>query len=144
MYNQTKLKMKKALLGLSLLFLISSCDVIVVEEVRIDSRNLFAGRFEVEEYSDTYDELTLYDMRVVKDIDRYSNVIYLRNFYGANIEVFANVIGDQLRISRQRVNGFIISGVGHIEYRDLILSYSVEDLRSNNYIDFCSTVAYRR
>ena len=136
--------MKKALLGLSLLFLISSCDVIVVEEVRIDSRNLFAGRFEVEEYSDTYDELTLYDMRVVKDIDRYSNVIYLRNFYGANIEVFANVIGDQLRISRQRVNGFIISGVGHIEYRDLILSYSVEDLRSNNYIDFCSTVAYRR
>ena len=136
--------MKKALLGLSLLLLISSCDVIYVEEVPVDSRNLFTGRYEVEEYSDTYDELTIYDMRVVKDIDRYSNVIYLRNFYGANIEIFANVIGDELRIPRQKVNGFLISGVGHLEYGDLVLSYSVEDLRSNNYIDFCSTIAYRR
>ena len=74
--------MKKALLSLSLLLLISSCDVIYVEEVPVDSRNLFTGRFEVEEYSDTFDELTIYDMRVVKDIDRFSNVIYLRNFYG--------------------------------------------------------------
>ena len=62
----------------------------------------------------------------------------------ANIEIFAHVIGDELRIPRQKVNGFLISGVGHLEYGDLVLSYSVEDLRSNNYIDFCSTIAYRR
>lgn len=136
--------MKKALLGLSRLFLISSCDVVYVEEAPIDSRNLFTGRFEVEEYSETYDELTLYDMRIVKSGDPYSNVIYLRNFYGADIEIYANVYGDELRIPRQTVNGYLIKGVGHVEYSDIVLTYSVEDLRSNSYIDFCNTVAYRR
>ncbi|MGW8123850.1 hypothetical protein ACV07N_14425 [Roseivirga echinicomitans] len=136
--------MKNALLGLSLLFLISSCDIVYVEEVPIDSRNLFTGRYEVEEYSETYDQFTLYDMRILKDGDPYSNVVYLRNFYGANIEIYANVYGNELRIPRQQVNGYLIKGVGHMDYHDLVLSYRVEDLRSNSYIDFCSTVAYRR
>lgn len=142
--NQNKVIMKKKLLGLSLLLLLmSSCDVVYVEEP-IDARNLFTGRFEVEEYSETLDQTTIYNMRVSKENNVYSNLIFLENFYAADIDVFAEVYGDEIKIPRQKTNGYIIQGVGHLEYGDIVMTYSVEDLYSNGFVDFCNTVAYRR
>jgi hypothetical protein len=118
---------------------------VYVEEVIIDDRDFFTGRFEVEEYSESSDQTTIYDMRVIKENDFQSNVIFLDNFYAVGIEIFAEVFGDELRIPRQIVNGYRVQGVGHIDRGDLVMTYSVEDLRSNRgFADFCNTIAYRR
>jgi hypothetical protein len=136
--------MKKGLLILSVIVFLSSCDVWVVE-VPYDSRDNFTGRFSVEEYSETYDLLTKYNVRILKDGDPHSSVVYIRNFYGINVEVFAEVYGDRLTIPRQVIDGYVIQGTGRIDYGDVVLSYSVEDrLDNSGLVDFCSTVYFRR
>lgn len=136
--------MKKGLLILSVLALLSSCDITYIE-VPFDARENYLGRFEVEEFSETYDQLTYYDMRIVRDSDRLSNVIYIRNFYAANIEVFAEVRGDRVTIPRQIVGGFLIEGTGRNDFGDLYLTYSVVDTFSPNQLtDFCNAVLIRR
>ena len=136
--------MKKALLGISFLLLISSCDLVIVEDV-YDPRVEFLGRFDTEEYSETLDAYSYYDVVIVDDADPYSNVIYIRNFYGAGIEIFGEVNGSRLTIPRQRVGNFIIDGIGRIEYGELVMSYTVEDINpASRFVDYCSTVSLRR
>jgi hypothetical protein len=143
--QQTKVSMKNLILSIGLIIALSSCDVVYVEEIIVDDRDFFTGRFNVEEYSETLDQTTLYDLRVLKEGDIRSNIIFLDNFYGVGIEVFAEVYGGDLRIPRQIVNDYRIQGVGHIDRGDLIMTYSVEDLRSvSGFTDFCNTIAYRR
>lgn len=136
--------MKKGLLIALVLVAFSSCDVWVIE-APFDPRDNFIGRYNVEEYSETYDVLTQYRVRILKDGDPYSSIIYLRNFYAVEIEVFAEVIGDRLNIPRQEVDGYVIQGTGRLEFGDLTLSYSVEDRFDNSrLVDFCNTIYYRR
>jgi len=136
--------MKKALLGISLLVLISSCDVVLVE-VPFDPRDEFLGSFDTEEYSETLDAWAYYDVFIVKDADPFSNVIYLRNFYGANIEIFGEVNGTRLTIPRQRVGFFMIEGLGRMDFGELVMSYTVEDTDpASRFVDYCSTVSFRR
>lgn len=137
--------MKKYLLGIIALVFISSCEVLIVEEYPYDVRDNFIGRFEAEEYSETFDQFTFYDVRILRDSDRNSPVIYLRNFYGLDIEVFAEVYGDKLTIPTQRIDDFIIQGTGRLDYEDIVLTYSVESTRpGNRYVEFCNTVYIRR
>lgn len=136
--------MKKALLGISVLILISSCDVTIIEEV-YDPRDPFTGRFDTEEYSETLDAFSYYDVFIVKDADPFSNVIYLRNFYGANIEVFGEVNGSKLVIPRQRVGYYVVEGIGSLDFGELVMSYTVEDTDpASRFVDYCSTVSLRR
>ena len=136
--------MKKALLGISFLLLISSCDLVIVEDI-YDPRVEFLGRFDTEEYSETLDAYSYYDVVIVDDADPYSNVIYIRNFYGAGIEIFGEVNGSRLTIPRQRVGNFIIDGIGRIEYGELVMSYTVEDINpASRFVDYCSAVSLRR
>lgn len=136
--------MKKGLLILSVLVFLSSCDVWVVEGP-YDPRDAFTGRYNVEEYSETYDLLTRYNVRIVKDADPYSSVVYIRNFYAVDVEVFGEVIGDRLTIPRQIVAGYVVQGTGRLDYGDVVLSYSVEDTFDNSrLVDFCNTVYFRR
>jgi hypothetical protein len=137
--------MKKYLLGVFVISLISSCEVLVIEEYLYDVRENFLGRFEAEEYSETFDELTYYDVRVLRDSEIGSPVIYLRNFYGFGLEVYAEVFGDKLTIPTQRIDEFVIQGTGRLDYEDIVLTYSVESTeRGNRYIEFCNTVYDRR
>lgn len=136
--------MKKGLLILSVLIFLSSCDVWLVE-VPYDPRDNFTGRFNVEEYSETYDVLTKYKVRIVKDGDAYSNAVYISNFYGEDLEILGEVVGDRLIIPHQSINGYVIEGTGRIEYGDLVMTYSVDDYYDNNgLVDFCNTVYFRR
>jgi len=124
--------------------LLSSCDVIVIDEAPFDPRDIYLGRYEAEEYSQTFDLLTRYRMRIIKDGYPYSNVIYLRNFYAVDIEVFGEIIGERINIPRQESGGYIVQGSGRYEYGDVHLSYSVEDALSDSGVaDFCSTVLFR-
>lgn len=137
--------MKKGLLLLSALILLSSCDITLIEEAPFDPRDNFLGRYEAEEYSETYDLLSFYDMRIVKDGDPYSSVIYLRNFYAVDIEIFAEIIGSRINIPRQAIGGYIVQGTGRYEYGDVYLTYSVEDTFSNSGVtDFCNTILHGR
>ncbi len=136
--------MKKGLLILSVLIAFSSCDVWVIE-APYDARDNFTGRYSVDEYSETYDLVTQYRVRILKDSDPYSNVVYIRNFYAVELEVFAEVIGNRLTIPRQEIDGFLIQGTGRLEFGELALSYSVEDLFDHSrLVDFCNTVYFRR
>lgn len=137
--------MKKYLLGVFSILLITSCEILVVEEYPYDVREQFIGRFDAEEYSETFDEFTYYDVRIIQDGGLGSPVVDLRNFYGLGIEVYAEVYGDKLTIPTQRINGYIIQGAGRLDYEDIVLTYSVENTeRGNRYIEFCNTVYDRR
>ena len=136
--------MKKGLLLISALVLFTSCDITILDRP-FDPRDNFLGRFEAEEYSETYDLLSYYNVRILKDGDPFSNVIYLRNFYAVDIEIFAEIIGDRINIPRQNIGGYIVQGTGRNEYGDIHLSYSVEDAFSDSGVaDFCNTILYRR
>lgn len=125
-------------LGLGML---ASCDVYVTEPA-IDYRNRIIGLYEVEEYSETYDEYTYYDFSISKS--SYSRrEIYLDNFYASGLEVYAYVDKDRITIPFQSVKGYEIEGTGYV-YRDEIqLNYRVKDVYHEHYTDFCDTQAYR-
>lgn len=136
--------MKKGLLIVSVIALLSSCDITYIEGP-FDNRDNFTGRFEAEEYSETFDQLTFFDTRILKDSDDFGNVIYIRNFYAVDIEVFAEVNGNRLTIPAQSIDGYIIEGTGRFENGVIYLTYAVEDTFSNNgRTDFCNTVLTRR
>jgi len=136
--------MKKVLLTLSVVLLISSCETVIIEDAW-DPRDPFLGRFDTEEYSETLDAFSYYDVFIVKDADPFSNVIYLRNFYGANIEIFGEVNGSKLTIPRQRVGYFVVEGIGSLDFGELVMSYTVEDTDpASRFVDYCSTVSLRR
>ena len=136
--------MKKGLLLLSVIALFSSCDITYIEDV-YDNRDNFTGRFEAEEYSETYDQLSFFDTRILKDSDLLGNVIYIRNFYAVDIEIFAEVDGNRVNIPRQSIDGYIVEGTGRYENGDIYLTYAVEDTFSRNgRTDFCNTVLLRK
>lgn len=134
--------MKHGLLILLSILFLSSCDLTIIEEP-FDPRLNFVGRYEAEEYSETFDEFVYYPVRVSLDDGYYSNSIYLENFYDLNADVYAQVNGDRITIPRQRIGDWLIQGTGYLDYGDIVMTYSVEDLsRPRLPVDFCNTVLY--
>lgn len=134
--------MKNLIKVLFVLLVFSSCDVHVFE-APYDARLNFVGYYEAEEYSETYGDITVYDMDILSDENPYSNDIYLRNFYGLGIEVFAIVNGDRFTIPKQEVNGLLIQGTGRLNAGEILMTYSVQDLtRPGLETDFCNAFLY--
>lgn len=131
--------MKRSVVFLLPVLFLSSCYVDQVEP-RYDSRDRLIGYYEVEEYSETYDDFTYYDIRVSKS--SYRDEVYLNNFYGVDICVFAVINGDRITIPLQEHDGYRIEGVGNFYGGELRLNYSVKDLYANTRTDFCETVAW--
>lgn len=132
--------MKKLIPFAALIFIASSCTFYDVEP-RYDSRNKFVGYYDVEEYSETFNDMTYYEIRISKS--RYDREIYIDNFYAADLRVYAIVSFDDIRIPFQVVDGYEIEGTGTLEHRELILNYRVFDLYNNTMADYCETVAWR-
>jgi hypothetical protein len=98
------------------------------------------GRYEVEEYSETYNDFTRYSVW----IDRAgSSEVAISNFYGVNVRVYAMVSGDKLTLYRQTVNGYTIEGTGTVYGSQLELNYSVRDALYGYRTDFCEATARR-
>ncbi len=136
--------MKKYLLGIAVIVLISSCNVTIIEDP-YDPRDNFLGRFEAEEYSETLDVYSYFNLRILKNTDPYSREIYLQNFYGADIEVYGEVNGSKLTIPRQVVGYYIIEGLGTVDFDQVVMTYTVEDTYpGSRLVDYCNTVFYRR
>src|SRR5689334_966936 len=89
----------KKLLYLFLLIGLSSCEFYYVEPV-YSERDRLVGRYDVEEYSDTYNEYTHFSIWIDKS-SQYSNQFYIDNFYGADIRVWASISYDHITIPRQ-------------------------------------------
>ena len=122
-----------------ILFLVASCDIYYVEP-RFDVRDAVVGRYDIEEYSATYNDITRYTFSIEKA--GYSgNEVYIKNFYGVGIRVRAYVSHDHIDIPRQVIDGYEIDGVGTIFNAQLSLNYRVVDLYSNHPADFCETTA---
>jgi hypothetical protein len=124
-------------MAVSLIAVMASCDIMVVEP-RYDYRDQMVGYYDMEEYSETYNDYTYYSVRISKDT--YSRrTIYLNNFYGANVQVYAYVDYSKITIPYQVVNGYEIEGVGTLQGSDLSLNYRVKDLYHHSVSDFCNT-----
>jgi hypothetical protein len=117
---------------------LTSCYVESVEP-RYDARDRIVGNYEVEEYSETYNDFTYYSLYISKS--RYVDEIFLDNFYGTEISVHATLAYDKITIPFQVVNGYEIDGVGTIYGNEIELSYRVKDRYNNTRADFCETKA---
>lgn len=121
--------------------ILSSCDIDIINP-SYDSRDELVGYYDVEEYSETYNDYTYYDLRISKST--YSNrEVYIHNFYSVDIRVYATVDYDKLRIPYQVVDGYEVEGVGTVNGDEITFSFRIKDLNHNSYSDFCESVASR-
>ena len=132
--------MKTRILVIASSILLLSCDILVIEP-QYDERDRIAGSYVMKEYSQTYNESAQYNVYVRKTGSVYSNNVTIENFYNANVDVWAEMIGDKIYISRQVVNGYEIEGVGTIYYDEIRFNYSVKDLYYKKPVDFCESKA---
>jgi hypothetical protein len=130
--------MKRLFLFLSPLVFLSSC---IIEDVepRYDDRDRIVGYYDVEEYSNTYHDMTYYSFRIAKS--GYYNEVYIDNFYAADLRVYATVSYNTITIYSQVTNGYEVEGTGTIFGNEIELNYRVKDRYSNSYTDFCETTA---
>ena len=132
--------MKNLFIAFSLILFVTSCDIIVVEP-QYDIRELFVGRYDIEEYSATYDYSTVYPISINKSSHNYDEII-ITNFYDVNISIYAWVEGNKLTIPLQEVNLYEIEGTGTLRDHEIHFQYSVRDLYSGGTTDFCQAVAW--
>lgn len=133
--------MKTRLLFLAASLFLISCDILIVEP-RIDVRDGVIGSYQIEEYSRTYNDHVRFYVYIRKSGGSYSDNVVIENFYNANTDVRAEIVGDKIYISRQVVNGYEIEGVGTIYYDVIRFNYSVRDLYYNSPVDFCEAKAW--
>ena len=121
-------------------FALVSCVDYYAEE-RYDFRDRMIGRYQVDEYSDPYNEYVYYSMYVSKDYSSRDGLIF-DDFYAENVRVYAYVSNDYIDIPFQVTDGFEIEGHGNFYRGELQLHYTVKDRYSNSFTDYCDTVAY--
>jgi hypothetical protein len=130
----------KRLLAIGFLALLFSACADNYYEPRYDPRDKLVGYYEVEEYSETYNDITYYTLRISKS--GYDREIYLSNFYDSDLRVYAILDYDKITIPFQVVDGFQIEGIGAVHGNELDLSYSIKDRYNNFRTDFCETKAW--
>jgi hypothetical protein len=126
-----------------MLVTLSSCYLDAFEEQThsYNYRNEIVGRYDIDEYSDTYHEYTYYSVSISEGYGRRE--IYINNFYGQGLGVVAYVDGSQIEIPFQVVDGFEIEGIGLYRHNKIEFHYSVSDRYNHGYTDYCDTEAFR-
>lgn len=132
------MKTKLLLLLTALAFM--SCEIMIVEPV-YDDRDRIVGTYQVDEYSQTYNDYGQFTIYIRKTIGN-TNEVVIENFYNANVNVRATVLDGKLYISRQLVNGYEIEGVGTIYFDEIKFTYRVRDTYYNKPTDFCEATAW--
>ena len=132
----------KRLIFFALLIGLSACEFYYYDPV-YDPRERVIGRYDVEEYSETFNDYTSFSVWIERSNYR-SDEVWIDNFYAVNIRVRAVVDYDKLTIPRQVVNGYEVEGVGTVYASRMSLSYRVKDLYNHTRIDFLEAYAYRQ
>ncbi|HEY9006654.1 hypothetical protein [Ohtaekwangia sp.] len=134
--------MKRLLFAVSILVVLGSCQVNIIEP-RYDARDKVTGYYAMEEFSATFNDYTYYTVQVTK-YGNTGNEIYLDNFYGADIQVMAYVNGEKITIPYQVVDDYEIEGTGTMQGLNVSLNYSVRDLYNHTQTNFCETRGNRK
>ena len=129
----------KKLTYIFLFFLISACEVIIVEPY--DPRERIVGRYQVEEYSETYDEFFLFDIRI-SSLTNDGETIRIHNFYDVGISVTAYFYEDYIEIPFQVIGDYEVSGHGDFVDGEIVFSYRVYDRYYGGYADYCYATAW--
>jgi hypothetical protein len=132
--------MKALIIAMVSALMLTSCFVDESIETRYDYRDKVVGYYEVEEYSQTFDDMTYYNIDISRS-SRYDEV-WIDNFYAADISVYATVSYDRIRIPFQTVDGYEIEGSGVVRGSRIDFTYSVKDSYSHTVTDFCETTAW--
>jgi len=122
------------------LVIASGCEVIIVEPV-YDPRDKFVGNYEFEEYSETWDEILTYHISIRKS-SHDDHEVYIKNFYGASINVYAFVEDHHITIPFQEVDMYEIEGSGTWIDGEISFTYYVHDLLEDVPADFCQGLAW--
>jgi hypothetical protein len=133
--------MKQFFIAALFIGFMASCDVYYVEP-RYDYRDQVTGYYDVEDYSETFEEYHYYNVRVTKASSR-SSAIYLNDLYTENTQVLAYLDGNSITIPSQLVDGYEIEGYGSITSSSLTLSYVANDRYGNRINDFCELYGNR-
>jgi hypothetical protein len=129
----------KTLFFIAFAVALASCEIIVVDS-DYDQVNLADGVYQVEEYSQTYNQNFQYSVWINQLGG--SSVLYIDNFYDQEITVKAEVIGRKLYIRKQYVDGYEIEGSGTIWGSKIQLDYSIYDVYSHKPTDYCEATLY--
>jgi hypothetical protein len=106
---------------------------------RYDQRNDVVGYYDVEEYSQSYNDVTYYSMQISKG--RSYDEIVLRDLYADGLRVYAILNYDRITIPFQVVDGYEIDGTGTVYGSKINLDYRVKDRVNNARTDYCQTTA---
>jgi hypothetical protein len=117
----------------------TACNLYVVEP-QIDRRDRVVGYYIVDEYSHTYNDNSVYSVRISKSGISY-DAVNIDNFYASGVRVKAYLNYDRITIPYQVVDGFEIEGVGTIFGDGISLTYKVTDLYKLTPTDFCDSEA---
>lgn len=131
----------KRLFFFALLVGLSGCEFYYHDPV-YDSRDRIIGRYDMEEYSETYNDITYYTMWIERSGSR-SDAIWIDNFYAVGIRVKAYVSYDKITILRQVINGYEVEGVGTVYGSRISFSYRVKDMYNNYRTDFLDGTAFK-
>ena len=133
--------MKKLIPVAALILVLSGCSITFDEP--FDDRNRYTGRYDVEEYSQTTNEVFRYSIRIRKSLD-FDDEVIIENFYDAGIDVFAFVDGNKIFINPQIIGDYEVEGVGTRVSGDIEIDYTVRYLDGrSNFTDFLSATAFK-
>lgn len=121
-----------------LIFSVTACTV-DDNDPRYDERNRIVGDYDVEEYSQTFNDVTYYSIQVSKGTG-YDEIV-IRDLYDEGLRVYAIVNYDRITIPFQVVNGYEIDGTATRYGSELHFDYRVKDRVNNARTDYCQTVA---
>lgn len=106
-----------------------------------DERTRISGSHDVDEYSETYNTSTFYTIRI--GCSGSYDQIYIDNFYGVGIRVYATFRNNKIEIYRQLVDGYEVEGVGTVYGDEIEFNYRVKDTYSYLRSDYCEATAWR-
>lgn len=131
----------KRLIFFVLLIGLSACEFYYYDPV-YDGRDRVVGRYEMEEYSETYNDVTRYTLWIERS-SRSQDALWIDNFYAVNIRVRATFAYDKITIPRQTVNGYEVEGVGTVYGSRISFSYRVKDTYNYSRTDFLDGDAFK-
>lgn len=128
--------MKPVLIAAAAMLVLASCDVLVVEPA-YDYRDDVVGYYDIEEYSDVYNDYVYYDI-YIGERSGSRRAVYISNFYGADITIDAYLDNRTITIPYQVVNGYEVEGSGYFSGSRLTLDFSVKDRYDHTRRDYCT------
>ncbi len=134
-------RVMKAFYFIAMLIGLSACEF-YYQDPLYSSRDRIIGRYDMEEYSETFNDFTRYTLWIERS-SRGADAIWIDNFYASNIRVRAYISYDRITIPRQTVNGYDVEGVGSIFGNRISFSYRVRDLYSSSRTDFLDGTAIK-